>query len=61
MPKRGRPNNNDVVHYFRGGKDPLCFNGSWHLNYTIETNKVTCPKCLELMNRPDFIPIEMIA
>lgn len=58
--RRGKPDAKDVVHRWKVIQlpgtapiaGPLCYQGSgpWHVSCTMEAKRVTCPKCLELMN-----------
>lgn len=58
--RRGKPDAKDVVHRWKMIQlpgtapiaGPLCYPGSgpWHVSCTMEAKRVTCPKCLELMN-----------
>jgi hypothetical protein len=60
---RGKPNSNDVVHYFaeklirpdqrgchRDEHDAVCRNGSYHILATTDKGQVTCPACLKLLS-----------
>jgi len=34
-----------IVHYMPEHKNPLCNNGSYHIRYTGNKKKVSCPIC----------------
>lgn len=62
--KRGYPDNQKIVHLYKKqyqagmieGRDyhvkVLCNNGSWHIWHTKDVERVTCPVCLERMQKP---------
>lgn len=50
--KRGKPDNGSVVHYLIKGNDIIssntaCYNGSYHIFYTYDKERVTCINCLQ--------------
>lgn len=64
--KRGRPDNQKIVHLYEKqyragmveGRDynlkVLCNNGSWHIWYTKNVDRVTCPACIERMQKNEL-------
>ena len=51
---RGTPHKDDPVHLIRPSirgmgrnQNTYCYQGSWHILYTDDLEKVTCQKCLE--------------
>lgn len=65
--RRGKPDNGDVVHrymdvprrYLEAKETTVCTTGNYHIFYTENQNHVTCPRCLELLNKKDYCDIRL--
>jgi len=50
--KRGIPNYQDPIHLIRQDQhNMLCYNGSYHVFYTDDLDRVTCQACLEKLRK----------
>ena len=41
----------EAVHFMTDGKNPVCFNGGWHIKYTEVKKEVTCKICKEKLTK----------
>ena len=60
MLKREKPNTGDLIHSYLAPRiekgmnhkeNALCMNGSYHLFLHEDPKKVTCPKCIEALQK----------
>jgi len=56
MLKRGKPDENELVHFciegLNGHEDnALCYNGAWNIIFTDIKSQVTCPHCIEKLGK----------
>lgn len=52
LSKRGIPDYNSPIHLMLNDDHNVeCYHGSWHIFYTKDLDEVTCPVCLDKLQK----------